>query len=134
MRARMSASCAGVRVRRPVTELRTPSAEPTSADHVVAGGDADQLHEVHPGLGRLTGEHVGDPGLAQAARPEDRDQPCGADQRPQSSARSSLRPSRSSASYCTPLRTGSSAASSSRWSRCRVGSGSTPRRSATSAR
>ena len=47
--------------------------------HVVAGGHADQLDEVHPGLGRLAGEHVGDAGLAEPARADDGDQPAATD-------------------------------------------------------
>ena len=52
-------------------------------DDVVGRGDADQLDEVHPRLGRLAGEHVRDPGLADAAGPDDRGQPAAADRRPQ---------------------------------------------------
>ena len=47
-------------------------------DHVVGRGDADQLDEVHPRLGGLPGQHVGDPGLADAAGADDRGQPAAA--------------------------------------------------------
>ncbi len=47
-------------------------------DDVVRRGDADQLDEVHPRLGRLAGQHVGDPGLADPAGTDDRGQPAGA--------------------------------------------------------
>ena len=47
-------------------------------DHVVGRGDADQLDEVHPRLGGLPGEDVGDPGLADAAGADDRGQPAAA--------------------------------------------------------
>ena len=41
-------------------------------DDVVGGGDADQLDEVHDRLLGLAAEEVREPGLAQAAGPEDR--------------------------------------------------------------
>ncbi len=56
---------------------------PDLGDHVLPRRDADELDEVDPRLGRLAREHVGHPGLAQAARAEDGGQPAGPDERSQ---------------------------------------------------
>ena len=79
-RARTSLRCSGVSTRRPLTESRTPSAEPDLADDVVGRGDADQLDEVHDRLLGLPAEEVSEPGLAQAPGAEDRHDPGLADQ------------------------------------------------------
>ena len=83
IRLRTSASWAGGE--RTPPGHRTPDAQGRThlGDDVVAGGHADQLHEVHAGLGRLAGEHVRDPGLAEPARADDGDQPAATDGRPQ---------------------------------------------------
>ena len=60
---------------------RPPYAQgrPDLRQDVVAGGHADQLDEVHPRLGRLAGEHMGDASLAEPARADDGDQPAAPD-------------------------------------------------------
>ena len=60
-----------------------PQSGPDLGDHVLPGRDADQLDEVHAGLGRLPREDVGDAGLAQPTGSEDRREAAGADQGPQ---------------------------------------------------
>jgi hypothetical protein len=64
---------------------RVPHAQrrPDLGHDVVGGGDPDELDEVHLGLARLAGEHVGHPGLAQATGTQDRRQPPGPHQGPQ---------------------------------------------------
>ena len=98
-------------------------------DDVVGRGDADQLDEVDPRLGRLAGQHVRDPGLADPARTDDRGEPAGAHRRRAAAPgrrRGRAAPRRRSGSRCAPARR---PASSSRCSRCRPSAGSTPSRS-----
>ena len=130
IRARTSACCAGERVCREVTEPRTPSTAPTSATTSSAAATPDELDDVHARAGSTRAPAPGRSGSCRC--PPGR---ATVVSRPLAIAarilvRSSSRPSSSSPSKRTPVRTGSSAASSSWWSRCRSGSGSTPSRSA----
>jgi len=55
---------------------------PDLAEQVLGRGHADQLHEVHHRLRGLAGDGVGEPGLADPARPGDRDDPGRGEQGP----------------------------------------------------
>ena len=64
-----------LRRQRPLRADRVAHAEHGAdlADHVLGRGDADELDDVHDRLRGVAREHVGQPRLAEAARPDDRD-------------------------------------------------------------
>ena len=75
MRARTSASCAGVSACARGERAAHPEHGADLGHQVVARGDADQLDDVHARQVRLAGQHHRDPGLADAARAQHRREP-----------------------------------------------------------
>ena len=83
MRARTSACCAGVRVRRPVTECRTPSAEPTSATTSSPAEIPTSSTKCTRGWVASRASTWATRVLPEPTRSEDRGQPAGADEAPE---------------------------------------------------
>jgi hypothetical protein len=89
MRARTSARCAGVSALRgrqdPAVAERVTDAK-RGADlgrDVLTSRHADEFDDVHRRLGRVTGEGVGQPGLAEPAGADDGDHPRSRHERPE---------------------------------------------------
>ena len=133
VRARTSLRCSGVRIRRPLTESRTPRAEPTSPTTSSAEATPTSSTKCTTGCSASWPSRCASRVLPSPPGPRietTRDSRTSA----RRARMSSSRPIRDVDSWCRPDRTGLSAASSSACTAASAGPGSTPRRSARSLR